>query len=291
MYPSAVQALLCPVCADSFDVPAAGAGALVCGSGHSFDIAKQGYINLLTGAGTHFTPDSAAMVEARTGFLAAGHYEQLADALARIVASHLPAGPGTSPENRPADLVVDAGTGTGYYLEHLRRLVDVASVGLDISKYALRRAARTNPETVNLVWDIWRPLPLAAGSAAAVVVVFAPRNAAEFSRILRPGGILAVVTPLPGHLAEIAGPVGLLGLQENKHEALESSMSGFFQSRHAEDLEYQLTLDREDVLRVAMMGPAGHHLDVAEVRSKMAGLPETSQVSARFRISVFAKAA
>ncbi|MDQ6755177.1 MAG: methyltransferase domain-containing protein [Actinomycetota bacterium] len=291
MYPSAVQALLCPVCADSFDVPASGAGALVCGSGHSFDIAKQGYINLLTGAGTRFTPDSAAMVEARSAFLAAGHYEPLADVLARIVASQLPAGPGSAPKIRPATLVVDAGTGTGYYLEHIRRLLDVASVGLDISKYALRRAARTNPETVNLVWDIWRPLPLAAGSAAAVVVVFAPRNAPEFARILRPGGILAVATPLPGHLAEIAGPAGLLGLQENKHEALESSMSGLFRPGPAQDLEFQLTLDREDVLRVAMMGPAGHHLDVSEVRAKVAGLPETSQVSARFRISLFEKAA
>jgi len=311
MYHSAVQALLCPVCADSFDLPAAGAAALVCRSGHNFDIAKQGYVNLLTGAGTRFTADTAQMVEARAAFLAAGHYRPLAEALADMVAgqlsnhatgplSHHAAGPLTGQlsegQHRPPsaaeaarhqDLLVDAGTGTGYYLEEIHRRVDVASVGLDISKYALRRAARTNPETVNVAWDLWRPLPLAAGSAAAVVDVFAPRNAAEFARILRPGGFLAVVTPLPGHLAEIAQPAGLLAQQEHKQEALEASLSQFFRLTSTRQLEYQMELDRQDVVRAAMMGPSGHHVDPAELRDTVAQLQETSLVSARFRLSLF----
>jgi 23S rRNA (guanine745-N1)-methyltransferase len=295
MYPSAVQALLCPVCADSFDVPAAGAAALACRSGHSFDIAKQGYVNLLTGAGTHFTADTAHMVEARAGFLAAGHYRPLAEALASVVAGQLsdaqrrpPAGAGGP---RATDVLVDAGTGTGYYLEQIHRRAAVASVGVDISKYALRRAARTNPQTVNLAWDVWQPLPLAAGSAVAVVVVFAPRNAAEFARILQPEGFLAVVTPLPGHLAEIAEAAGLLAQQEHKLEALEGSLEQFFRLSSSQQLEYRLELGREDVVRAAMMGPSGHHLDPAVLRNSVAALPETSMVSARFQISVFHKLA
>lgn len=281
MHPAAIHALLCPVCADSFELPQPGAGALVCRSGHSFDIAKQGYVNLLTGAGTHFTPDTAQMVQARAEFLAAGHYAPLAEALADAVAA------GLASSGQAGGLVVDAGTGTGYYLAHLLLRTEAPSVGLDISKYALRRAARANPQTVNLVWDLWRPLPLAAKSAAAVVVVFAPRNSAEFARILRPSGVLAVVTPLPGHLAEIVDAAGLLGQQEGKQEALAESLAEYFCLSREQDVHYRLELDREDVVRVALMGPAGHHRESAEVRARVAELPEITAVTVRFRISLF----
>ncbi len=99
--------------------------------------------------------------------------------------------------------MLDSGTGTGHYL---RAILDtsraakpaIAAVGLDISKFALRRAARLNPEAVNLVGDVWQPLPLADAAVDVVTVVFAPRNASEFARVLRPSGRLVVVTPPAG---------------------------------------------------------------------------------------------
>jgi 23S rRNA (guanine745-N1)-methyltransferase len=163
----------------------------------------------------------------------------------------------------------------------------VASIGLDISKFALRRAARANPEAVNLVWDVWRPLPIAANAVRAVVVVFAPRNAAEFSRILGPNSVLLVVTPLPGHLAEIADEAGLLGIQPDKQEALEASLAEFFTPAGGQDVEFDLLLSRDDVARAAMMGPAGHHLDPQVLRARVAFLAEQTPVAARFRISAF----
>ncbi|MCZ2404065.1 SAM-dependent methyltransferase [Paenarthrobacter sp. Z7-10] len=293
MYPSAIAALLCPVCAESFCAEsfrtqgpehspasagtAAGSPALVCASGHTFDVAKQGYVNFLTGAGTSFLPDTAGMVAAREEFLSTGAYRPLADALATLVASKVSAG----------DLVLDAGTGTGYYLSAIQRAADVTSIGLDISKFALRRAARANPETVNLVWDVWRPLPIAANAVRAVVVIFAPRNAAEFARVLGPNSVLLVVTPLPGHLAEIADEAGLLGVQPDKQEALESSLAEFFTPVSHQNVEYYLLLGREDVARAAMMGPAGHHLDPEVLRARVAFLPEQTTVAAKFRISAF----
>ena len=274
---ASLAALVCPVCRSPF---AAGSGhrSLVCPAGHSFDAAKQGYFNFLTGKGTVFEADSADMVAARFDFLSAGHYRGLADAVADLAAPFL-AGAGAA--------VLDAGTGTGHYLRALLDRVPAAAVGLDISKFALRRAARLNPEAVNLVGDVWQPLPLADDAVDVVTVVFAPRNAAEFARVLRPGGRLIVVTPRPGHLAEVAGQTGMLGIEPAKDERLAASLAGDFAARGGRELDLALSLSPSDVANLALMGPAGHHLDRGALAARIAGLPPRTAVSARFRISVF----
>lgn len=272
-----LAALVCPVCRVPFTA-GSGERSLLCPAGHSFDAAKQGYFNFLTGKGTVFEADSADMVAARFNFLSAGHYRPLAEAVAELASGFL-AGPG------PA--VLDAGTGTGHYLRALLDRVPAAAVGLDISKFALRRAARLNPEAVNLVADVWQPLPLADDAVDVVTVVFAPRNAAEFARVLRPGGRLIVVTPRPGHLAEIAGQTGMLGIEPAKDERLTASLAGHFRSCQGRELDLALDLAPADVANLALMGPAGHHLDRGALSARVAGLPPRTAVSARFRISVF----
>ena len=286
--PPRLPPLVCPVCRNTLSPlpgdPAASPRirALVCSEGHSFDAAKQGYFNLLVGKGTSFEADTADMVAARTAFLDAGHYGPLADAVA---AAATPALQGPEPA------VLDSGTGTGHYL---RAILDLprgdappAAVGLDISKFALRRAARLNPEAVNMVCDIWQPLPVADASMDVVTVVFAPRNAGEFSRVLRTGGRLVVVTPRPGHLQDIASQTGMLGIEPAKEERLAESLAGHFDLLDAEDLDLDLELSPEDVANVALMGPAGHHTDRAALDGRLAGFPAVTRVAARFRISVF----
>lgn len=283
MEKSALDSLLCPHCGLGLALPAP--GAVVCSNGHSFDIAKQGYLNLLTGHGTKFVPDTAAMVTARDAFLDAGHFQPLGDALAATVRQHLSA---TKPH--PA-LIVDAGTGTGWYLQQILAALAggpaAAAVGLDISKFALRKAARRNPGAVSIVWDLWRELPLGANTADVVLVVFAPRNAPEFARILKPGGALVVVTPLPGHLAEIAAEAGMLEIQPDKETALNQSMGADFELVESRELLVPLRLAPADVGHVALMGPAGHHLDPVELGVSLAALPEVSAATGAFRISVF----
>lgn len=286
--PSRLPPLLCPVCRNTLSplpadtAPSPRIRALVCTDGHSFDAAKQGYFNLLAGKGTSFEADTADMVAARTAFLDAGHYRPLA---AAVAAAAEPALQGPDPA------VLDSGTGTGHYL---RAILDLArgdappaAVGLDISKFALRRAARLNPEAVNMVCDIWQPLPVADSSMDVVTVVFAPRNAPEFSRVLRPGGRLVVVTPRPGHLQDIASQTGMLRIEPAKEERLADSLSGHFELLGAEDLDLDLELTPEDVASVALMGPAGHHTDRAALDERLAGFPAATRVAARFRISVF----
>ncbi len=246
MLSHAVAALRCPVCQGTFQLREGRQRTLACEAGHLFDAAKQGYFNLLTGKGTVFEADSADMVAARHRFLEAGHYSGLARALAQAAAG---------PLQRPDALVLDAGTGTGHYLAAVLQMSGATGIGVDISKFALRRAARLNPQAANLVWDVWRPLPMADNSAHVVTVVFAPpRNPpAEFARVLRPpGGSLIVVTPRPGHLAEIAARTGMLGIEEGKDERLAESMKGYFDSGTSQSLDLPLLLSGQEVADLAI---------------------------------------
>jgi len=128
---------------------------------------------------------------------------------------------------------------------------------------------------------------VADAAVDVVTVVFAPRNTAEFARVLRPGGRLIVVTPRPGHLAEIAGQTGMLGIEPAKEERLTASLESHFEPHSTRELDLALALSAADVGNLALMGPAGHHLNRAALDAIVAGLPPLTKVSARFRISVF----
>ncbi|WP_423181388.1 methyltransferase domain-containing protein [Arthrobacter sp. NyZ413] len=277
MLSDAVTRLRCPVCQGSFDAVGTAHLSLKCTSGHSFDAAKQGYFNFLTGKGTVFEADTAEMVAARNDFLGAGHYKPLAEALAKLSAPAL---------EQPGATILDSGTGTGHYLRAVLDLAPAAAIGIDISKFALRRAARLNPEAINLVWDIWRPLPLAEHSVDVVTVVFAPRHPAEFARVLRPSGRVIVVTPRPGHLAEIAQRTGMLAIEPGKDERLSESMREFFVQEESHGLDIELMLSARDVADAAFMGPAGHHLERSTLLASMDG-EGAVQATAKFTVTAF----
>ncbi len=277
MRPGTLKTLICPHCAADFNPQDQSSAALCSANGHAFDVAKQGYVNFLTGHGTNFTPDSGEMVAARQDFLDAGHYAPLMDAMSQTVRLLTP----------PTGTVLDAGTGTGAYLHRVVEKTSYESIGLDISKFALRKAARLNPNTLNLVWDVWRPLPVAANSVDTVMVVFAPRNPAEFARILVPGGHLVVVVPTAAHLAEVAAAAGLLNHQENKHQALIDSLATHFTITESTMVEFAMPLTPGQVSQLALMGPAGHHERSAETTKALAELAPETAVTASFEICVF----
>lgn len=245
-FPDAVvRALRCSVCATRAGLDGR---ALRCERGHSFDLARQGYVNLLHAKVPSGTADTAEMVAARVEFLAAGHYAGLADA----VAEHATAA--------GAGLVVDAGAGTGYYLARvLDRLPAASGLALDVSAMALRRAARAHERLGAVVWNLWEPWPVASGSASVVLNVFAPRNGPEFRRVLRPDGVLIVVSPRADHLRELASVVDLLEVDRRKEERLEERLAGHFERIGSQEHKSRLVLPPGDVRRAVMMGPSAHH--------------------------------
>jgi 23S rRNA (guanine745-N1)-methyltransferase len=267
-----LAALRCPRCGETF---AALPGRLRCGRGHSFDIARQGYVNLL--AGKPPSADTPAMVAAREEFLAAGHYAPLAEALRRAAASCHETG-----------LVIDAGAGTGYYLRQvLAALPGAHGLALDSSVPALRRAARAGRRVGAAAADLWRAWPVGSAAVSLILEVFAPRNAHELARVLVPGGMLLVLTPAPEHLAELRDLLGTLEVGRGKLATLDASLAGKLELAEREPLRRRLTLPPADVRSLVTMGPTAHHLAREGRAERLAALDEPVTATASVVLSVY----
>ncbi|MDQ4501048.1 methyltransferase domain-containing protein [Sinomonas sp. ASV322] len=276
----AQELLRCPVCSGPWAASPDGAGgrSLVCASGHRFDAARQGYVNFLTGRGTRFVPDTAEMVAARERFLGAGYYAPIAQAVADAAAPALsgPGGPtddGAGARRALSPAVLDAGAGTGYYLGAvLARSPGASAVALDLSRHALARAAKL-PRTAAVVWDLWRDLPLPDRSVDVVLDVFAPRNLREYARVLRPRGVLCIVTPRPEHLAGLRDLLPMLDVPAGKAEGVARAAEQDFEAGYRRAIEFPLVLDRDAAADLALMGPAGHHTERAVLLAKLPAGP------------------
>jgi 23S rRNA (guanine745-N1)-methyltransferase len=305
-----VEYLACPGCGGDLRP---GDDAQRCARGHSFDVARQGYVSLLVGSRAPGTADSAEMVAARERFLAAGHYAPLAAAVAESVSMRIPpvdVGDGREirrkslPEQpdttalkayRGAAVVVDAGAGTGYYLAAALRAVE-HGIGLafDVSKHAVRRAARAHPRAGAFVADVWRPLPIRDRIADVVIDVFAPRNGPEFRRILRPGGAVIVVTPAKAHLSPLVDDLGLLSVDDEKERRVTRALEGFEETGRR-SIEFDMHLDPHDIAGVVGMGPSAWHTDATALRERISGYisrrvaenREKVTTKASFHLSIF----
>jgi 23S rRNA (guanine745-N1)-methyltransferase len=212
-----------------------------CASGHSFDRAKGGHLNLLvggrltSGAIAGDTPDALA---ARRRFLSAGGYAPIAAALAEAV--------GTADGH-----VLDVGCGEGYYTSHLTATGD--RYGLDVSKRAVHMAARLLPDSTFVVGSAYR-LPVLDASLAVVTSVFAPHPLDEFGRVLRPGGRWVTVTPGPMHLVEMRptsdGAAGSKALERQQRRAEPPAGSS-----SARRIEFHLALDDTTADDLFLMTP------------------------------------
>lgn len=247
---------------------------LSCGSGHRFDVARQGYLNLMVGAKAH-PGDTAAMIAAREEFLGGGHYAPINRALATLAAEHVPG----------ARFVLDVGGGTGHYLAGVLDALPAADgVCLDTSVPALRRAARAHPRAAALGADAWRSLPFADAVTDLVLTVFAPRGAAEVARILRPGGVWLLVTPLPGHLEQVREPLGMLGVEERKSDRLANDTEGFTPLVERE-VVVEVELTRADLRALVLMGPSAHHVEPGVLDARLTRLPDPQTVTVAVRLS------
>ncbi|HWR78106.1 MAG TPA: methyltransferase domain-containing protein [Thiobacillus sp.] len=191
------QALACPL--DGTPLHCNGS-AWRCASGHSFDIASQGYTHLLPvqNKRSRDPGDSKEMVAARRRFLTAGFYQPIAAAVSQAVLANLPADATSS--------CLDAGCGEGYYLRQLAAAVPdlqtLALLGLDISKWAVLSAAKQDKRP-NWVVGSNANLPVLSGTLDRVLCMFGFPVYPEFARVLKAGGQLLQVDAGPDHLREL----------------------------------------------------------------------------------------
>lgn len=236
--------LACPVCAGALDVAER---PVRCRSAHSFDVARQGYVNLL-GSTPPANADTAAMVAARERVLASGAFDAVDALVARRAGA---AGCRT---------VLDAGGGTGHHLARLLdALPDARGVSCDVSVAAAKRAGRAHERAASVVADTWGTLPLLSRRFDLVTCWFAPRNMAEFARVLGDDGLLVVVTPDAGHLAAVRERYGLLGIEPDKGDRLLRAASGFFTAVGSQRVRTPLAASAGLVADLVAMGPNAFH--------------------------------
>ena len=188
----------CPLCSAPLT---RGERAYICPGGHSFDRSAAGYVHLLPANRKHSQNpgDDKAMVAARSAFLDKGYYSPLREALCALALRDT--------ADLPAPALLDSGCGEGYYTQGLFQALTQAGrapevAGVDISKFALRRAAKRVKEGEFAVASVYH-LPLADASVGLLLNCFSPLALEEFRRVLRPGGAFLYVVPGAGHLWEL----------------------------------------------------------------------------------------
>lgn len=179
--------LLCPICGEPLIKDS---GAWKCAERHSFDIARQGYVNLLTVQQKHslHPGDTRQQVLARRSFLDGGYYTPIADSLCALAQKHGCAGP-----------ILDVGCGEGYYSARLASVLNEELIGLDVSKEAVRCAAGRYK---NALWlcATASHIPIPDSSVGLVTSLFSLTAAEEFRRVLKADGAFIQVLAEEDHL-------------------------------------------------------------------------------------------
>ena len=241
--------------------------AYACDRGHTFDIARSGYLNLLQphDRRSRAPGDAAAALDARARLLAAGTGASiLAGFVDRAVAALVAT---------PDAVVLDLGCGTGEALERVTVAAGASGVGLDISVDAIDRAARRAPALTWVVANADRRLPILDASVGLVLSLNARRSPPECARVLLPGSRLLVAVPAPDDLIELRTLVQGQGTARERADAVVEEHAPLFDLSARDRLAERHTLEGpalRDLLagtyRGARRSQQGHEgLDALEV--------------------------
>jgi 23S rRNA (guanine745-N1)-methyltransferase len=259
-----VRLLICPVCGANL---ARLGNILKCPAAHSFDVAREGYVNLLLASRKRpkILGDTKEMARARRVFLDQGFYRPLSDAINQLVYSHLVSDTirGEMPSPR---CFAEIGCGEGYYIGRLRSYVEDRAepdefcyYGMDISKAVVKLAARRHSEVFFFVGDVNRRILLSSNSIGVLLNIFAPRNAAEFDRVMTHEGLLLVAIPGPDHLANLRSDLHLLDIEPDKEERVVEGFAGAFRLTAKHTVEYEMHLNGAQLCNLIQMTPNYWH--------------------------------
>jgi len=258
----------CPICSQPLSLQES---TLKCGQGHSFDVSRKGYVNLVPAQNRNSKApgDNPDMIAARSRFLKQGHYQVLRDALRAIIDSQA-----------EQETLADLGCGDGYFT------VGMASpkrevYGTDVSKAAIATACRQSSE-INWAVASTMNLPLSDHSFDIATIVMAPISE-DIQRILIDGGNLIRVTPGAKHLWEFKN---LIYEQPRPHKAPNKNLSGFKLAAE-ERVQSQVELDQASRTDLLAMTPMSYRTE--RTRAKRALVSESLPLTVEFTIDVFEK--
>ena len=274
----------CPICSDAL---VQGERQYFCHKGHSFDISRKGYVNLLLprhiGAGD--PGDNKEMIECRRGFLDKGYYEDFSDQLNEAVKNEV-----LDIDKSEEACILDAGCGEGYYTSRLSNKLStpdsvgaISMYGIDVSKPAIHYAAGRDKNIHFAIASTYHT-PILKESMHCILCVFAPRDENEFSRILKPSGKLIVASPGARHL---------LGLKKTLYEesgfiGQKGTVGEGFELLNHYNVSYNINLESsEDIFNLLMMTPYSRHISEGVVED----LKKLNELSTEvdFNIMVYQK--
>ena len=263
--------LVCPLCRGGLHLVGK---MLVCAQKHCFDIARQSYVNLLPNRSAVYP---RALFEHRRRIYDDGFYAPFIQRLDAVLESLCEV---TQP------VLLDAGCGEGYYVQALRPHAPCTRLGFDISKEAVQLAARRDKRTLWMVAELGN-IPVRTGAVDVVLNVLTPAHYAEFSRVLREGGLLVKVVPGSGYLGELRA-LADAHLRSKAHDNAE--VLAYFESHagliHKEQVAYTLPVRPEQALSWACMTPLLMGVDIAQLH-----LEELTSITIALDIFVGRKAA
>ena len=234
--------LLCPVC--GAELRDDNSRLFCTKKGHSFDKARQGYINLLPVQNKHsLNPgDTKEMLAARRSFLDKGCYSPICMAAAEAIKRYSPSG---------SPVIADIGCGEGYYTSFFKAFCGAACIGIDISKEGARMACSRDRDILWLVATASH-LPLADGCADVVSAIFSLFMPEEYARILKKGGCAVEITAGTEHLIELKSIIYDEVFEQHKHP---SPCGELFYEAECREHKFSLTLDNPELRELLLMTP------------------------------------
>lgn len=233
--------IICPYCQNSLSD--SGEKTYTCENKHSFDLAKQGYLNLLpvNQKKSSDPGDNEMMIAARRHFLELGYYDPLIAGIRQVISDLLAF-------DKKEIIALDAGCGEGYYSEkvfHDLPNLKANVFGTDISKYAVKQAAKTYKNHFYFVSSVYN-LPITIASTDLILSVFSPIAENEFKRVLTANGAVIIVSPAADHLHEMAELIydKVKPHSSNAVEKMSTHFSHYFSTR----ISFNIELNSNDAL-------------------------------------------
>lgn len=233
----------CPICSENLVFLEQ--SRLVCTANHSFDLSKQGYVNLALQA--HTTKYDKSLFEARKEIIDSGFFTPLLDHIHALISKPL--------QEAVSPAIMDAGSGEGSHLSNLlSRLPDtVLGVGIDLAKEGIVAAAKDHPGNTWVVGDLAN-CPFQDAGFEVLLNILSPANYGEFTRLLKTDGLFVKVIPEDGYLKELRD-VFYEGVERSQETNAIERITEMFEEVRVERLTYEFPLKRDLLAKLIQMTP------------------------------------